>query len=76
MSHDGRFLAFTNARDLTGPYNGGPFGKSIVNPVKAGPFDLGTVVVVRAGLYINPSTAQVTDVSDPFPQIIDGVPRI
>jgi hypothetical protein len=39
----------------------------------AGPLDLGTVVV-RQALYVDPSTAQVTAVSDPFPTILDGIP--
>ena len=42
-------------------------------PAVAGPFDLGTVVV-RSALFINPSTAQVTVKSDPFPSILDGIP--
>jgi hypothetical protein len=58
---------------LTGPYKGAPYGLAVVVPVIAGPFDLGTVVV-RQALYVNPTTAQVTDVSDPFPTIIDGIP--
>jgi uncharacterized repeat protein (TIGR01451 family) len=58
---------------LTGPYNGGPFGLSIVVPAVAGPFNLGNVVV-RASIRINASTAQVTVVSNPLPQIKDGVP--
>ena len=58
---------------FAGPYEGAPFSLVIVTPAVAGPFDLGTVVV-RAGLFINPSTAQVTVRSDPFPSILDGIP--
>ncbi len=58
---------------LTGPYNGGPYGIVVEVPAIAGPFNLGTVVV-RQSLRIDPHTAQVTDVSDPFPTIIDGIP--
>lgn len=58
---------------LTGPYNGGSFGLAVVVPAVAGPLDLGTVVV-RQALDINPTTAQVTVKSDPFPTILDGIP--
>jgi hypothetical protein len=58
---------------LTGPYNGAPFGLSVVVPAKAGPFNLGNIVV-RAAIYIDPNTAAVTVVSNPLPQMIDGVP--
>ena len=58
---------------LTGPYNGGPYGLAVIIPVLAGPFDLGTVVV-RASLRIDPHTAQVTVLSDPFPTILQGIP--
>lgn len=58
---------------LTGPYNGAPFGLSIVVPAKAGPYNLGNVVV-RAAIHIDPHTAQLTAVSDPLPQSVDGVP--
>jgi hypothetical protein len=58
---------------LTGPYRGAPFGLSVVVPAVAGPFNLGNIAV-RAAIYINPATAQVSVVSDPLPQNVDGVP--
>ena len=58
---------------LAGPYKGAPY--SIVSrvPAQAGPFDLG-VVVNRAGIYVDPNNATATVVTDPLPQIIEGVP--
>jgi hypothetical protein len=58
---------------LTGPYEGAPFGLSVVVPAVAGPFNLGNVVV-RARIDADPHTAQITVTSDPLPQILDGVP--
>jgi hypothetical protein len=58
---------------LTGPYKGGPYGLAVEIPAIAGPFNLG-VVVVRNSIHIDPTTAQVTAVSDPFPTIIGGIP--
>ncbi len=57
---------------LAGPYKGAPLSLAVVAPALAGPFDLGNVVV-RAALQIDPTTAQVTAVSDPFPTILHGV---
>jgi hypothetical protein len=53
--------------------NVAPFGLSIVVPASIGPFNLGNVVV-RAAIEIDPNTAQMTIVTGPLPQMVDGVP--
>jgi hypothetical protein len=58
---------------LTGPYEGAPFGLSIVVPIIAGPFNLGTEVV-RSRIEVDRRTEQITVATDPLPQIIKGVP--
>jgi hypothetical protein len=58
---------------LAGPYKGAPYSMVVKVPAQAGPFDLGTVAV-RNALNIDPTSAQVTAVSDPLPQILQGIP--
>ena len=45
----------------------------MVIPAVSGPYDLGNVTI-RAAVYVDPVTAEVTTVSDPLPQIVEGVP--
>lgn len=64
---------------LSGPvyftegYKGSSFGMVAVIRAIAGPYDLGTVVV-RQSIFVNPEDAHLTVVSDPLPQILEGVP--
>ncbi|MFI5004496.1 MAG: hypothetical protein ACHQE6_05730 [Solirubrobacterales bacterium] len=57
---------------LTGPYNGAPYGLSIVVPAVAGPFNLGNVVT-RAAINVEPYTGRVV-VTSTLPTIVRGVP--
>lgn len=64
---------------LAGPYKGAPLSMAVITPALAGGtpgnpvFDLGTVVV-RVALHVDPVTAQVTAVTDPIPQTLQGIP--
>jgi uncharacterized repeat protein (TIGR01451 family) len=66
------FVAHGGRVYLTGPYNNGPFGLSVVVPAVVGPFNLGDVVI-RLAIRVDPHTAQLTFVSDPLPRMIDSV---
>lgn len=58
---------------LAGPYKGAPLSLEVVIPAVSGPYDLGNVAV-RVAVSVNPVTAQITAVSDPLPQILEGIP--
>jgi hypothetical protein len=64
---------FNGQAFLTGPYDGAPFGLSIVVPAVAGPFDLGRIVV-RASIAVNAGDGQLTIRTDPLPAVLGGVP--
>jgi hypothetical protein len=62
---------------LTEGYKGGPFGLMVRVPVEAGPFrgdKALTPIVVRQAIYVNKTTAAVSVVSDPLPEIWHGIP--
>jgi hypothetical protein len=57
---------------ITGPYNGAPYGLSIVVPAVAGPYDFGDVVT-RAGVDVGLYSGRVA-VTASLPTVIGGVP--
>jgi hypothetical protein len=63
---------FTGRAYLTGPYNGAPYGLSVVVPAVAGPYDLGNVVT-RAGIAVGMYSGRVT-VTSSLPTVVGGVP--
>ena len=58
---------------LAGPYKGAPISIVVISPAVVGPYDLG-VITVRTALRVDPVTAQGSALSDPFPQIFQGIP--
>ncbi len=68
----GRPYPFSGVAYLTGPYNGAPYGMSIVVPAVAGPFNLGNVVT-RATINVEPYTGRLV-VTSTLPQIVKGIP--
>ena len=58
---------------LTGPYKGAPLSFTVITPAVSGPYDLGNVVT-RIAVRVDPTTAAVTTITDPLPQIVEGIP--
>jgi hypothetical protein len=67
------FYVDTGKVYLAGPYKGAPLSLAIVVPAVAGPLDLGSVLT-RAAVNVDPETARLTVISDPLPQLIEGIP--
>ena len=55
------------------PLQGVDLSLVVVTPAVSGPYDLGNVVD-RVRVFVDPVTAQITAISDPIAQIMDGVP--
>src|SRR6266566_6741520 len=66
-------FSFNGKVYLTGPYEGAPYGLSIVIQAVGGPFNLGPVVA-RARLDIDPHTAQIIATDAKVPNIVGGIP--
>ncbi len=64
--------AFSGRAYLTGPYDGAPYGLSIVVPALAGPYDLGEVIT-RAGINVGLYSGRVS-VTATLPTVVGGVP--
>jgi hypothetical protein len=58
---------------LAGPYKGAPLSLVVVIPAISGPYDLG-VLATRIALHVDKVSGQVTTISDPLPQIFEGIP--
>jgi hypothetical protein len=58
---------------LTGPFEGAPYGLSIVVQAIGGPFNLGPVTA-RAKIEVDPHTAQVIVTDSKLPSIVGGIP--
>jgi hypothetical protein len=58
---------------LSGPYKGAPLSFVVITPAMPGPYDLG-VIVVRTAVRVDPESTQIHVLSDPFPQIYQGIP--
>jgi hypothetical protein len=63
---------FSGRAYLTGPYEGAPYGLSVVVPAVAGPYDLGELTT-RAGITVGLYSGRVT-VTSTLPSIFGGVP--
>ena len=67
-------LTYINGRIyLAGPYKGAPLSIVVINPILPGPYDLGNIVV-RSAVFVDRATTAVKVVTDPFPQIYQGIP--
>ncbi len=65
-------FTFTGHAFITGPYDGAPYGLSIVVPAAAGPYDFGEVIT-RASIGVGLYNGRLI-VSSTLPTIVEGVP--